>query len=94
MLIHKQFKKSSFGIVNGNVFSIYLFLEPSTPTGRGRGCIARSCNLSIIGRSLTYGRALAIILGEEYLQEVSYNLDILEILQHTYTVKRCNQECN
>ena len=35
-------------------------------------CIARSsCNQQVVGRELRYGRALAIIQSEEYLDAVS-----------------------
>ena len=35
-----------------------------------RRCLRRSCNQMITGRDLRYGRALAIVHNEEYLNEV------------------------
>ena len=34
-------------------------------------CVLRSCDQMVTGRNLRYGRALAIIRGEEYLGAVS-----------------------
>ena len=41
-------------------------------------CVLRTCNQLIIGRSLRYGRALAIINQEEYLREVGKIKKIIE----------------
>ena len=37
----------------------------------GGACIGRSCNQIVSGRRLRYGRALAIIQQQEYLEAVS-----------------------
>ena len=46
----------------------YLILVSSLQDG---ACILRSCNQLVSGRNLQYGRALAIIRMQEYLDVVS-----------------------
>ena len=56
-------------VVDGYLKLIWQILHTVSPPRNGQ-CIIRSCNQIISGRSLRYGRALAIILGEEYLDAV------------------------
>ena len=50
-----------------------LFESESVATSRQglSSCLLRSCDQMVTGRRLRYGRALAIIQAEEYLDAVS-----------------------
>ena len=52
----------------------------------GQTCVARSCNRLVTGRRLKYGRALAIIRTEEYLDAVSNHYIHIEFNFHDTSV--------
>ena len=49
----------------------FFLIAVSDRQDNGQTCVARSCNRLVTGRRLKYGRALAIIRTEEYLDAVS-----------------------
>ena len=59
-------------------------------------CLLRSCDQMVTGRRLRYGRALAIIQAEEYLDAVSYHRGIQILgyssLLHVYVYQWPNIE--
>ena len=60
-----------------------LFHSESVATSRQglSSCLLRSCDQMVTGRRLRYGRALAIIQAEEYLDAVSYHKGV-QILKY------------
>ena len=54
------------------IASTNRFIVPELTERQDRAsCLVRSCNQLVTGRRLRYGRALAIINNEEYLDAVS-----------------------
>ena len=47
-------------------------------------CLVRSCNQLVTGRRLRYGRALAIVNNEEYLEAVSLPINNFKFNLLTY----------
>ena len=65
--------KSSFLFLSQWLVNSILFQSESVATSRQgiSSCLLRSCDQMVTGRRLRYGRALAIIQAEEYLDAVS-----------------------
>ena len=53
------------------IASTNQFIVPELTERQDRTCLVRSCNQLVTGRRLRYGRALAIVNNEEYLDAVS-----------------------
>ena len=75
--------KSSYQFVSQWLVNTILFHSESVATSRQglSSCLLRSCDQMVTGRRLRYGRALAIIQAEEYLDAVSYHKGI-QILKY------------
>ena len=70
--------KFSFSFVSKWFLYTILFHSESVATSRqgSSSCLLRSCDQMVTGRRLRYGRALAIIQAEEYLDAVTYHRGI------------------
>ena len=75
--------KSSYQFVSQWLVNTILFHSESVATSRQglSSCLLRSCDQMVTGRRLRYGRALAIIQAEEYLDAVSCHKGI-QILKY------------
>ena len=68
----------------------FFLIAVSDRQDNGQTCVARSCNRLVTGRRLKYGRALAIIRTEEYLDAVSNHYIHIDFL---FSIKylSCNE---
>ena len=62
-----------------SIASTNRFTVPELTERQDRAsCLVRSCNQLVTGRRLRYGRALAIVNNEEYLEAVSMPINNFE----------------